>query len=59
MMRRITVIVAVALVMAAMIAVSAPSAFAKSTGYGWGAHDCYTELFNYGGPGCGYHWGQQ
>jgi len=57
-MKRIVILLTAALVMAAMIAVSAPNAFA--IGYGWGAHDCYTGTYpSGGGPGCGYHWGQR
>ena len=58
-MKRIVILLTAALVMAAMIAVSAPNAFAK--GYGWGANGCYTTIegYDFGGPGCGYHWGQQ
>ena len=57
-MRRIIMSLTVALMMVAMLAVSAPNAFAVKA-YGWGANGCYTNIYNYGGPGCGYHWGQQ
>jgi hypothetical protein len=58
-MRRIVLLLTVALMMVAMLALSAPNAFAGKA-YGWGANDCYTGTYpSGGGPGCGYHWGQR
>ena len=57
-MKRALLLLTVATMLVVMLAVSAPNAFAAKGvggGYGWGVHDCYTDIYNYGGPGCGYH----
>ena len=46
-------------IIAVILLVSAAPAFAAGKRYGWGANDCYTDIYNYGGPGCGYHAGQR
>jgi hypothetical protein len=58
-MRRLLLVLAVALVMAAMLMASAPNAFAEGNGRGWGANDCWRIYYPWiTGPGCGYHLGQ-
>jgi hypothetical protein len=54
-MRRTFLLLTVAAVIAVMMVSSTAPAFAAGKAYGWGANDCYTDIYNYGGPGCGYH----
>ena len=58
-MKRIILLLTVTAMMAVILVASAAPAFAAGKRYVWGANDCYSDIYNYGGPGCGYHAGQR